>query len=695
MPPLVLGTAGHVDHGKTSLVKALTGIDTDRLKEEQERGITIELGFAELALGEGRSAALVDVPGHERFVRTMVAGAAGIDAVLLVVAADEGVMPQTREHLEICSLLGVRAGLVALTKVDLLGDETELRTLAELELREALAGSPLAHAPIIPCSVRSGEGLDLLRSELARLLSTLPPRPDDGLPRLPIDRVFALRGFGTVVTGTLWSGALQLGDELTAEPGPSSGERMKVRGLHVHGQAVSVARAGQRVAVNLAVPRERLERGQTLIAPESLIPCSVCDVEVKWLHSATRSLRRRSGLMLHAGTTSRLAALTLLAAGELAPGGRALAQLRVPADQPLLLVPGDRFVLRGFGSSDGQGATVGGGLVLRPYEPRRAPRRAANSPARAQALASLAARRTALTQLAATSEPPAQLVLAAELIRLVVEDAGAGGATQAELWRQVPVGLPLLLQALERLVAAGGLIACHSGPAAVTDERNPKTRSDGPYVAAAALASVQDLAMACLRAAHERDPSVAGLPPATLRSQLARLSRGLRAPVMEQALHDLHSRGVLIAEGSSVRLAEHRPRRDTAADGLPAQLAGIYLQAGLAPPRIDELPPLLGAGSKDPPAKSESLAKAVEALHRAGVLLRIKDLYFHRDPVADLRSRLIAYLQQHREIAPPAWKELVGQSRKFAIPLAEYFDAEKVTLRVGDLRRLRSTPRVE
>lgn len=695
MPPLVLGTAGHVDHGKTSLVKALTGIDTDRLKEEQERGITIELGFAELPLGEGRSAALVDVPGHERFVRTMVAGAAGIDAVLLVVAADEGVMPQTREHLAICSLLGVRAGLVALTKVDLLGGDPELRTLAELELREALAGSPLAHAPIIPCSVRSGEGLDRLREELSRLFATLPPRPDDGLPRLPIDRVFALRGFGTVVTGTLGAGVIQLGDELTAEPGPASGERMKVRGLHVHGQPVSVARAGQRVAVNLAVPRERLERGQTLITPESLIPCSVCDVEVQLLRSASRPLRRRSQLMLHAGTTSRLAALTLLSGTELAPGGGALAQLRVPTDQPLLLLPGDRFVLRGFGSSDGHSATVGGGLVLRTYEPRRIPRRAAARPAREQALASLTARGTALTQLAGTSDPAAQLALSAELTLIVVGDADAQGASLTELRRQLPVGLPPLQRAIERLLTAGQLMECPSRPSGLADERGPKSASDALYVTSAALSAVQDLAIGCLRDAHRRDPAAAGLSHATLRSQLARQVRGLRPPVMEQALLDLQRRGLLIVESSSVRLAEHSPHRDAAPDGLAAQLLTIYRQAGLAPPRIDELPPLLVAGTKNPPPKPESLNKAVEALHRAGTLLRIKDLYFHRDPVSDLRARLVAYLQQHREITPPAWKELVGQSRKFAIPLAEYFDAEKVTLRVGDLRRLRSAPRVE
>lgn len=693
MLPLVLGTAGHVDHGKTSLVKALTGIDTDRLKEEQERGITIELGFAHLRLPDGAVVALVDVPGHERFVRTMVAGAAGLDAVLLVVAADEGVMPQTREHLEICSLLGVRAGLVALTKVDLLGGDPELAAIAELELREALSGTFLATAPIVPVSVRSGVGLDRLRDELSRLLQTLPARSADGWPRLPIDRVFALRGFGTVVTGTLWAGCIRIGDELAATPGQlAATERMKVRGLHVHGQPVSEARAGQRVAVNLAVPRESLARGQTLIAPESLQPCAVCDIELHYLPSARGPLKRRSQLSLHAGTTFRLCSLSLLDSPELAPGGRALAQLRVPADQPLLLVPGDRFVLRGFESGEGQGNTVGGGMVLRCGPRRRLARSSASPGAASHALAALSARGAALPSLSPGANAPPPLAAVAALIQLAVREAGLHGASLLEIRRQVPAGLPLLQQALAQLLSAGELVACQGTP---DGERGGDAGADALYVVPEVMRSLHELAEGCLRELHTRDPAAAGLPPETLRSQLQHRARALRPVVLAQALRDLLSRKVLISEGGVVRLFAHRAHRDAAQDLLAPQILAIYQQAGLAPPRQDELPPLLAARGMQPPPKAEAVAKAVDGLYRGGALLRIKDLYFLRAAVDGLRARLVSYLQQHREIAPPAWKELVGQSRKFAIPLAEYFDAEKVTLRVGDLRRLRSSPRVE
>ncbi len=696
MPPLVLGTAGHVDHGKTSLVRALTGVDTDRLdrlKEEQERGITIELGFAQLQLAGGVQAALVDVPGHERFVRTMVAGAAGLDAVLLVVAADEGVMPQTREHLEICSLLGLRAGLVALTKVDLLTQDPELRTLAEQELREALRGTFLAAAPIIPCSVRTGVGLDRLREELARLLSTLPARATEGLPRLPIDRVFALRGFGTVVTGTLWSGRLRSGDELSALPGLRAGsERMKVRGLHVHGQPVAEAVAGQRVAVNLAVARELLERGQTLIAPGSLPTSSVCEVELQWLPSAHGPLGRRSQLLLHLGTTARLCSLTLLSTDELAPGGRGMAQLRVPRDQPLLLVPGDRFVLRGFGSGEGHSSTVGGGLILHVGERRRVGRTLRIPEQRAARLAELSARLLALRTLAAATALSEQLPACAELIRRSLSEAGGQGASLAELRQQVPAPLPLLQAALHELQTAGEL---YGGSVTSGSDSGPEAQAEVVYVSAAVRQQLMDLALGSLRELHAQKPGEDGLSPATLRSQLKRRVRGLRPAVLEQALQALVRCGELISEGSSVRLAGHRAQRDRGQADLAAQLRSLYQQAGLAPPSRDELPALLQARAGGPLLAAGMVSQAVERLCRDGELVRIKDLFFHRAALDELRARLVAHLQAQREIAPPAWKAMVGQSRKFAIPLAEYFDAEKVTLRVGDLRRLRTPPRVE
>ncbi|HEX8951082.1 MAG TPA: selenocysteine-specific translation elongation factor [Polyangia bacterium] len=357
----VIGTAGHIDHGKTTLVRALTGIDTDRLKEEKERGITIELGFAHLTLPTGETVGVVDVPGHERFVRTMVAGAVGIDLVVLVVAADEGVMPQTREHLDICGLLGITRGVVALTKADLV--DAELRELAVADIGETLRGTFLEGAPIIAVSAKSGEGLDALKSAIAAGLREVPGKDPEALARLPIDRVFSMKGFGTVVTGTLWAGRIKPGDDLVALPPLPGGAPGKVRGVQVHGVTVGEARAGNRTAINLTTPKEQLARGQVLVRPGELEAGRLVDVRLRYLATSKRALKRRARLLVHAGTAQSLATLSLLDGNELEPGQSGLAQLAL--DEPMVLLPGDRFILRGFALQRHHGTTVGGGVVLR------------------------------------------------------------------------------------------------------------------------------------------------------------------------------------------------------------------------------------------------------------------------------------------------------------------------------------------
>ena len=691
MHPLVLGTAGHIDHGKTSLVKALTGIDTDRLKEEKERGITIELGFAHLRLPSGDTVALVDVPGHERFVRTMVAGAGGIDAVLLVVAADEGVMPQTREHLDICGLLGIRAGVVALTKADLLGDDRELLSLAELELRETLRGTFLESAPIVPCSARTGAGLAELQAALVLILQHMPAREPDGLLRLPVDRVFAMRGFGTVVTGTLWSGQITAGEDLSPQPAASS-QGLKVRGLHVHGQSVAQAQAGQRVAVNLAAPREAVERGQTLVRPQSITPTSLCEAEVQVLPVARGPLKRRSELLLHTGTTQRLCSITLLDAAEIAPGGRALAQLRVPCDEPLVWLPGDRFVLRGFSPQGNHGTTVGGGRILRvlgrqqkatrPLSPHRG-----GDPSTDPALGPLHARATALRSLDSARSAAERLAAVRDLVALSIRDAGPHAASLRELHGLVPGGLPLHQQALAALVARGAVTLCQASPdgAAMTETPSEALAADSQVVQ-----QLGDIALARLRELHDRDPGATGFSVETLRSQLHSRAKMARPAVLQQALALLVQRGQVVLTGNLARLASQTAPRDETQSPLAQQILTLYEQAGLAPPRVEELGPLLQATTLLPTPSAAEVKKTVDGLCRAGALVRIKDLIFLRTQLDLLRARLLAYLQQHREISPQAWKDLVGQSRKFAIPLAEFFDAEKLTLRVGDLRRLRS-----
>src|SRR5438093_2129737 len=324
MKDIIVGTAGHIDHGKSALVRALTGTDPDRLKEEKERGITIDLGFAHLDLGGGVVASFIDVPGHERFVRNMLAGAHGIDAVMLVVAADESVMPQTREHFHICRLLGVPRGLVALTKCDLADAETQ--ALAEMEVRELVAGSFLEGAPVVRVSARTGEGLDEIRRGLREMALRAGERPTDGLLRLPVDRVFTLRGFGTVVTGTLVSGRLDAGEEIEVLP---SGRRVRVRGLQVHGEPVESVAAGSRAAVNLAsVEVDELSRGDVLARPGTVASSSILDVEMTLL-PGQKPLKDQTRVRVHVASAERLARVRLLATARLAPGETARAQLRL------------------------------------------------------------------------------------------------------------------------------------------------------------------------------------------------------------------------------------------------------------------------------------------------------------------------------------------------------------------------------
>ena len=679
----VLGTAGHIDHGKTSLVRALTGIDTDRLKEEKARGITIELGFAHLALPSGAVIGVIDVPGHERFIRTMVAGAVGVDAALLVVAADEGVMQQTREHLDICGLLGIRAGVVALTKCDLV--EPELRALAVEELREALRGTFLESAQVVACSAKTGEGLLQLRLAIDAALTQTqvfaPGRSPQGLLRLPVDRVFTLRGFGTVATGTLWSGTLRVGDELQPLPGT---QVAKVRGLHVHGQAVTEAVAGQRTAVNLALPLSAVARGETLVPPGALQAGTLLDVRLTLLGIARGPLARRSRLLLHLGTAQTLVLVTLLDRERLEPGDSALAQLQLA--QPLSALPGDRFVLRGFAPQKNHGTTIGGGLVLRVLPARH--RRGSKA-----LLQALTRNSGLLDELAAGRD---QAKVARELVRLEAQRQGLGGVTLRWLRQVLPLAEVTLREALVAELNAGHLIelveaATATGIAATAQEELQAVSCETLQLVAQALQQV-------VLAHHRSQPASLGLSKDALRSQLRPLG-GTRAGVgegppqecgprlLQAALAQQLHTGQLRQDKDLLAVATHRVVSDEKQQELTGQLAALFLQAGLAPPRPEELPALLSKKAVVPAAAK--LKAALDGLVRDGTLLRMKDLLFHREPVQALRAQLCAFFERQPEINPTQWKELVGQSRKFAIPLAEYFDAQKLTLRVGDVRRRR------
>ena len=639
--PIVLGTAGHIDHGKTSLVRALTGIDTDRLKVEKERGITTELGFAHLDLEDMRFG-VVDVPGHERFIKSMVAGAVGLDLVCLVIAADEGVMPQTREHLDICQLLGVRRGVVALTKVDMV--DAEWIEMVREEVRAYLAPSFLAGASIIPVSARTGAGLDDLRRELLSLCRELPARADDGTFRLPLDRVFTIRGFGTVVTGTILGGQVHTGDQLIAHP---RGVEAKVRGIEVHGEAGATARAGMRCALNLSgISRDDLRRGDLLAPPGALEPSHLIDARFRYLASSRGPLGRRSRVLIHHATAQVPAALVLVDRERLEPGEEGLVQLHLDITTSLGALPGDRFIARGTVVQEHYGTTLGGGEVLRVHAPKlRGSSAGASEMLRALAQADRDQR-----------------------IALEVKTAGPAGSHVADLVRRTGLARADIADALARLVESSELVGAGAGESAV-------------YCHAESFARLEEQALGHLDAYHEAQTG--DMSREELR---ARLPRALPPRLFDELVAALLRRGAIEAERDVVRRPRaRRPggRADQATAGIDADLAARFAAWGLTAPRPKDVPAEISA---DPGA----VRAALDRLIAAGALIKVKPDYFvDAGALADLRGRLVAHLDKHGQITPLEWKDIVGASRKYSIPLAEHFDAEKLTLRVGEIRKRR------
>jgi selenocysteine-specific elongation factor len=633
--PIVLGTAGHIDHGKTSLVRALTGIDTDRLPVEKARGITTELGFARLDLGT-RRIAVVDVPGHERFVKSMVAGATGLDLVCLVVAADEGVMPQTREHLDICELLGVRRGLIVLTKRDLVDDEW--LAMVSADVRAAVAGTFLDAAPLVACSTRTSAGLDELRAAIAAVVDSLPPRAKTGVFRLPIDRVFTVKGFGTIVTGTVLGGAVALGDELLVVP---SDRPARVRGIEVHGAAVAQAIAGHRAAINVGgIAVDELARGDLLTHPGRVAASHILDIELRYLATAPGVLTARTKVLVHHGTAQVLATLALVDRATLAPGETALAQLRIDATTPLGALPGDRFIVRGFVATATHGTTIGGGRVIRVLAPK-----ARKGSQHADTVARLAAARQD------------------QRLALDVKAAAFAGLGIADLVRRLGIPADVLAPPLATLVAGGELLVIGAAEHA-------------HYLHATAVAEIEARVIA---AASSADAGPDGVAREELRTQLP---AALPARAYDAILDGLERKATIATEADRIRRAA-APSRGPALSPAETKLLAQFEAWGVEPPRPKEVPAAVGL----PEAQ---VRPSLERLLAGKRLVKIKpDLYMHAEVVAALRTRLVAFLEAHQTIDAQQWKELTGASRKFTIPLAEFFDGEKLTLRVGDLRRKR------
>jgi selenocysteine-specific elongation factor len=620
MRHVIVGTAGHIDHGKTSLVRALTGIDTDRLEEEKRRGISIDLGFAHLDLNTEMRLGFVDVPGHERFVKNMLAGASGIDLVLLVVAADESIKPQTREHFEICRLLGIRSGVVALTKSDLV--DPEIAGLVRLEVEEFVAGSFLEGAEIVPASAATRSGLEELKAALLRAAAKTANKDSSRHTRLPIDRSFSMRGHGAVVTGTLVSGSVRLEDELELYP---EGKRVRVRGIQVHGSPFQRAFAGERTAINLAgVDSAEVRRGMTLAPPDLFRSTTQVDCSMELLPGA-HPLKHRAPVHFHAGTSEVEAEVRLVdSLDPVKPGSKARVRFRL--HEPLLLLPGDRFIARMFSPV----VTIGGGVVLDTDAPRRLRR------------VDLAAR---LKRLEAST--------ASDRVSLLVSESQNG-------------------MSVAQLIARTGYLASEIRTAASNTALLYIPLPHDWLVARKAVEASLSSLRASLSEYHAKNPLQRGWPKEELR---ARTFSGAPVFLVEAVL--ALAKDIAI-ESDIVRLASHRVALKQDEEQAVANIERIFADAGLAVPSVSEALGKSGVES----ARAKTL---LQILLRNKKLVRVsEELVCHASAIDSLRRSIASRKGERFSVAD--FKDWTGVSRKYAIPLLEFLDRERITRREGDAR---------
>jgi len=631
---IVLGTAGHIDHGKTTLVKALTGINTDRLKEEQLRGITIELGFAWLDLPGGLRIGIVDVPGHEKFVKNMVAGATGIDVVAMVIAADEGVMPQTREHMEICQLLGVKYGFVVLTKTDLVDDEW--LELVTDDIRKFVKGTFLDGAPLLPVSAVTGKGIPEFIKTLDELSPKIPGRSSSGLFRLPVDRVFTMKGFGTVITGTLISGRIEVGETIMIYP---SGVTSKVRGIQVHNESVNEAVAGMRTAINFqGLDKTSVDRGEVVSTPGALIPGYMLDVSLHLLKSNRKPVKNRTRVRFHTGTSEILGNLVLLDREELLPGEETVAQLRL--DSLTAVVKDDRFVLRSFSPA----RTIAGGQILNPV-PRKHKR---FKPEVTEGLNSL------------SSLSPE------ELIAYYVAESGYMGVSFSDLKVMTNITEKHLDGNLQNLLSKKKIVLID--------------KESRIYLHQAGIENLKKEMHDFIDAYHRTNPLKAGMPKEELKSKLPDfLNPKLFILIINQMIKDKN----IALDEDMVRLEGHKVSLGEDQSSIKMKIIKTYKESGLTPPYFKEL---ILEHKIDPARAKDVLMHLVDE----GVMLKVKeDLYYHSDNINEIKNRMIEFLRKNGEMSAPQFKEMAGASRKFLIPLLEYFDSKNVTIRIGDIRKLR------
>lgn len=633
---LVLGTAGHIDHGKTALVRALTGVDTDRLPAEKQRGITIDLGFASLELGEYRLA-LVDVPGHERFVRNMLAGASGLDLAMLVVAADDSVMPQTREHLEILRLLGLGGGLVVLSKCDLV--DSDWLDLVEDDVRRLVAGTFLEGAPVVRTSVATGLGIEELRARLGELCASVPAPHDSGVFRMAIDRSFTIAGHGTVVTGTVASGVVRVGDELECQP---TGRSVRVRGLHRHDRPVAEIGRGSRAAINLVgVHHTEIVRGEELGTPGYLLATRVLSVEVRASHDAPRPIRHRSRYRLHMGTAESFAALSLLEANELRPGETSLGQLFVR--EPVVAVYGEPFILR----EESPSATLGGGTILQP-EARRIRRRDRLSLSRLSRL---------------RSDNPRERIAA------VLSFQGLAPSTDQSLGRLTGFDANEQASSLAGLNESGAVVALSLG-----SRRSIHVLND-------VVIELEDRIVRALGRLHAARPRLSAIPRAQLIAALPDIGNdSLTGALIER----LRAQGKLTGTSRTVAISGHEPKLSHGERRLKMDLADWIRSGGFSPPETSELAAKAGARADVVPDLLQLLVDE-ERLIEIGATL-----FFDVEIEAELCKRVTERLADGSALTMAELRDLLGTTRKYAVPIGEYLDRIGLTLRDGDVRRLKS-----
>jgi len=657
---IIVGTAGHIDHGKTALVKALTGIDADRLKEEKQRGITIDIGFADLAI-EDFSFGFVDVPGHERFVKNMLAGAHGLDLVMLVVAADESVMPQTREHFDICRLLRVKSGLVALTKSDMVDEE--LLELARAEVEDFVRGSFLEGAPIIAVSSRTGEGIEQLKTTLVTLASSVAPKTIAAVTRLPVDRAFSIKGFGTVVTGTLISGELAAGDQVEVLPG---GIQTRVRNVQVHGHDTERAAAGQRTAINLqGLNVEQVGRGSVLAPAGRLQATSMADARLELLPSAPRPLRQRARVRLHHGTAEVMARVVILRDSEfrvqgsasdsepetrnpepgtqnpepggILPGASALVQLRL--ESPITALPDDRFIIRSYSPQ----VTIGGGVIIDPLPEKHRIRDTAA--------------RERLEQLESAD--------AVERLAVFVEMSGSRAMTEVEIAARTGATDEQTAASAAELIRTGRAVEVTSAPLIL--------------ISGETYRELANKVIEMLDAHHRREPLSLGLGREEVRD---RVFGKVRPEIFRAVVARLVEEGKIAAERESLRLAQHKPALTDSEAIAKSALEAAFKAAGLQAGTLEETASAAGI-------KVELARKFYNLLSAERRLVRIGDFVFHTDAVEHLKSLVRARKSVNPRMDVSVFKEITGGlTRKYAIPLLEHLDRERVTRRVGNEREI-------